>query len=129
VRLATPAALRSERGFTLVELLVVIIVIGILSLVAFASYLNYRERANDAAAQANLQGIVPSVHAYFVDNGTYVGMTIAGLEGYDSTIDPARFSLGTAAPTQSTYCIDSSSQGHTWRKNGPSAAFEPQPCP
>jgi hypothetical protein len=57
-------------------------------------------------------------------------MTIAVLTtDYDTALDPAVFSLGTVAPTQSTYCVQSTSSGRTWRKTGPTAALEPQPCP
>jgi type IV pilus assembly protein PilA len=130
VRPVTPAALRDERGFTLIEILVVLILIGVLSLIAVSSYRGYRSRAHDAAAQEKVHQIVPAVHAYFVDHDSYAGMTIAGLRSsYDSAIDEAEFSLGTVPPTDTTYCIQSSSEGSTWRKNGPTAALEPQPCP
>jgi prepilin-type N-terminal cleavage/methylation domain-containing protein len=130
VRLAIPAALRDERGFTLVEIVVVVIVLAILSAVAVSAYAGYRTRAHDAAAQENVYQIIPSIHAYFVDYDSYTGMTIPGLKSsYDSMIDPALYSLGSVAPTDSTYCIHSSSEGRTWRRNGPTAALEPQPCP
>jgi prepilin-type N-terminal cleavage/methylation domain-containing protein len=130
VRLRSPAALRDERGFTLVEILVVFVVIAILSAIAVSSYRGYQRRAHDAAAQETIHQIIPAVHAYFVDHDSYAGMTIAGLRtSYDTAIDPAEYSLGTAPPTDTTYCIQSSSEGSTWRKNGPTAALEPQACP
>jgi prepilin-type N-terminal cleavage/methylation domain-containing protein len=130
VRLRSPAALRDERGFTLIEILVVVIVIAILSAIAVSSYRGYQNRAHDAAAQEKVHQVVPAVHAYFVDHDSYAGMTIAGLRSsYDTAIDPAEYSLGTAPPTDSTYCIQSSSEDRTWRKNGPTAALEPQACP
>ena len=72
----TLAVPRNQRGMTLVELLVVLIVLAILLLLATASYLGYRERANDSAAQSNIHGLIPSMQAYFVDQESYTGMTI-----------------------------------------------------
>lgn len=126
----TFAVLGNQRGMTLVELLVVLIVLAILLLLATASYVGYRERANDSAAQSNIHGLIPSMQAYFVDQESYTGMTIDLLKtNYDAAIDPALYSFGSVAPAGTTYCVQSSSGSRTWRKNGPSAALERQPCP
>jgi prepilin-type N-terminal cleavage/methylation domain-containing protein len=129
VRLVNPAALRAERGFTLVEVLVVVIVIAILSMLALSMYIGYRERGHDAAARENIHRVFPSIQAYFVDHESYAGMTIPGLAAYDAALDPALYSLGGVAPTDNHFCVESSSSGRTWRKNGPDAALEQQDCP
>ena len=115
--------LRSEKGFTLIELLVVMIILAILTAIAIPSYLSFRDRANNSAAGADLRAAIPSVEAYFSDNGTYSGMTAAGLAAsYDQSISPSIILVKTA--TASTYCVQATSPNDATKvasKSGPSA--------
>ena len=115
--------LRSEKGFTLIELLVVMIILAILTAIAIPSYLSFRDRANNSAAGADLRAAIPSVEAYFSDNGTYSGMSAAGLAAsYDQSISPSIILVKTA--TASTYCVQATSPNDTTKvasKSGPSA--------
>jgi type IV pilus assembly protein PilA len=108
-----------EKGFTLIELVVVMIILGILVAIAVPSYLNYRDKANKAAAAADLSALVPSIRSYFSDNGTYVGMTPTRLQAYDQSIQPALYSL--TSLTASSYCAKATVNSTTAYKSGPAA--------
>ena len=107
----------SEQGFTVIELLVVIIIIGILLAIAVPSYLGFRDRASNHAAKENLRAALPVAQAYYVDNGEYTGMDAADLASIDSGISST---LTVVSVTPSTYCLADTVSGKTWSVSGPS---------
>ncbi len=109
----------NEGGFTLIELLVVIIIIGILLAIAVPSYIGFRGRANNTAAQSNVRAAVPAVETFYSDNGTYVGMTNAALQAIDAGLP----TIAIGALSTTSYCISSSVNTTTFRKVGPGGAI------
>jgi type IV pilus assembly protein PilA len=106
--------LASDEGFTLIELLVVIVILGILMAIAVPSYLGFRDRAADSAAQANLRAAVPSVEAYYADHNSYANMVMSGSatdglkENYDSGIKAAGSHPVTInSKSAGAYCLQS----------------------
>ena len=118
----------AQGGFTLIELLVVIIIIGILLAVAVPSYLGFRDRANNSAAQANVRAAVPAVEAFYSDNGTYAAMDLAALQAIDPSVKVA---VDTSpAPGASTYCIQNTTPtSPLFHKANPGGAITSGACP
>lgn len=65
----------NHQGFTLIELLIVITIISILSATAIPQYSDYRKRAFDARARADLTNIAVAEESYFLDAEKYLSCT------------------------------------------------------
>ena len=63
---------RNQRGFTLVELMIVVIIVGILAAVAIPMYQGATERAKASEAVAALGTIRGAMRVYYAEHGTYV---------------------------------------------------------
>jgi prepilin-type N-terminal cleavage/methylation domain-containing protein len=64
---------QSESGFTLVELLVVMLILGLLAAIAIPSFFNQRDKAKDADAKAAVRTAQTAMETYATDNnGSYL---------------------------------------------------------
>jgi prepilin-type N-terminal cleavage/methylation domain-containing protein len=67
--------LRKPRaGFTLIEIMIVVALIGILSAVAIPGYKNYQARSRRTEAYMNLSAMIRTEDAYYAEHQAYVGM-------------------------------------------------------
>lgn len=72
--------MKNQKGFTLIELMIVIAIIGILAAIAIPQFSAYRKRSYDSAAQSDLKNATTAQEAYYVDNSNYCA-TVATLTG------------------------------------------------
>jgi type IV pilus assembly protein PilA len=63
--------MKDDRGFTLIELMVVVLIIAILIAIAIPTFLGLRRRAQDRAAQSNLRNGLTAGKAFYTDDETY----------------------------------------------------------
>src|SRR5574341_2434452 len=70
--------MRSAKGFTLIELMIVVAIIGILAAIAIPNFLKFQCKSKRAEAKTNLGGIYTAELSYFSERGLYSGFSDIG---------------------------------------------------
>ncbi len=112
---------KKEKGFTLVELMVVIIILAVLTGIAVPSYLALRNRAREQATRSEMLNIGTAIAIYEADRSALpaTGMTnlITALEGTDSTGSGAYMA---SVPTHDAWGTDDTANGYVYLVTGTS---------
>lgn len=74
-----------EKGFTLIELMIAVTIIGILAAFAYPSYIQYKIRSQRVDAQSEMLFIAQRMQAYKATNGTFANATVNLLYGGTTT--------------------------------------------
>ncbi len=99
---------RDEGGFTLIELLVVLIIIAVLLAIAIPSYLKFRERAEERAAQSNVRAAIPAVEGFYSEKNTYASIDVAAVKAWDQGLKVTKV---VATDGGKGFCVESTHNG------------------
>lgn len=91
-----------DTGFTLIELMVVVLIIAILIAIAIPTFLGARERAQDRAAQSDLRNGLTAAKTYYTDAQKY-DASAGALEAIEPSLD---FEAASGTPTHGVVSID-----------------------
>jgi type IV pilus assembly protein PilE len=103
--------MRHIKGFTLIEILITIAIIGILLTVAYPSYLRYITKTHRTDGQVALMDLASRMERYYIDNNhTYVGASFATLK-ISSTSSRGFYTLTISQLSDTTYLLTATPTG------------------
>ena len=109
---AMRSRLNKDEGFTLIELMVVVLIIAILVAIAIPTFLGQRKNAQDSAAKSNVRNALATEKAYFSVNQVFTATTadLAAIEPnlFGTGADPVTVVAGTAGVS---VCLTQQSAG------------------
>ena len=92
--------LKGQKGFTLIELMIVVAIIGILAAIAIPNFLQYQLKSRQSEAKVNLNAIKTSEIAFQAEKGCYLGVPTMGALGAVAASGVA--TVGVAWPNSTT---------------------------
>jgi type IV pilus assembly protein PilA len=101
-------------GFSMIELLVIVLIIGILAAIAIPSLLDQTTKANDAAAETQVGTLQTAIKTYATEHsGSYAGATLATLQAIEPTLRDTATAVAkeVGSATATSFTIESEAVG------------------
>jgi prepilin-type N-terminal cleavage/methylation domain-containing protein len=110
---------KRNKGFTLIELMIVIAIIGILAAIAIPQFAAYRTRGFNATALSDIRNMITIQEAYFADQQTYTA-NLANLVAFGFKVSP-NVTATVVSANNMTYQMNTrhASGDHTYTITGP----------
>lgn len=109
--------IRNRKGFTLIELMVVVIIVLVLAGIAVPVYMHYIQEGKKSEAYAVIDSVVAGALTYFQRNNTYVGGTMTNFLAQDDVDNADYFTYALSNLAATGFTVTASVNG-TW---GPAA--------
>jgi type IV pilus assembly protein PilA len=103
---------KGEHGFTLIEILVVLLIIVVLAAIAFPLFVNQRAKAQDAEAKTAARTALGAIEVFHQDHNSFAGADKNALIAIEPALAQAHGLNVTATATEFTITVDSVSAGN-----------------
>lgn len=118
---------KDEKGFTLIELIIVIIIIGVLATIAIPMFGGYRSKGFDSAAVSDLRNAALAQEAYYTDNDVY-SLNVASLQAQPYSLflsNDVAVTITAANAISYTMTAMHTASGKVYTLSGPGGSINP----